>query len=169
MDKQLHITQGEYATGSAPDLVISTLLGSCVSCCLWDPEARVGGMNHMLLAAAGERDAKHTLSGINAIEVLINDLVKLGAVRSRLQAKAFGGARMISGFSDIGAQNAAFTLTYLSQEDIPVVTQSLGGQHARNLRFWPATGRVLQKLTDVQVRDVPMTTPQPSGNGLELF
>lgn len=169
MQQNLHITQGEHATGTGPDLMISTLLGSCVACCLWDPDARVGGMNHMLLAMATGGDAARALSGINAMEILINDLVKLGAARSRLQAKAFGGARMISGFSDIGAQNAAFIVSYLSQEGIPLVTQSLGGQTARNLRFWPGTGRAMQKMTDVNVRDVEIVVPAARGNGLELF
>ncbi|WP_299041784.1 chemotaxis protein CheD [uncultured Tateyamaria sp.] len=165
----IHITQGEHATGVADEVVISTLLGSCVACCLWDPVNRVGGMNHMLLALSGANDTSHTLSGINAMEVLINDLIKLGAVRNRLQAKAFGGARMISGFSDIGAQNATFTVQYLAQEGIPLVTQSLGGNLARNLRFWPGSGRAMQKVTDVTVRDVEVGAPAPSGNGLELF
>ena len=167
--QNLHITQGEYATGVGPDVMISTLLGSCVACCLWDQVSGIGGMNHMLLAMSGDRDTSHTLSGINAMEVLINDLVKLGAVRSRLRAKAFGGARMISGFSDIGAQNATFTIEYLAQEGIPLVTQSLGGQQARNVRFWPGTGRAMQKVTNVNVRDVEVHQPALPGNGLELF
>lgn len=169
MDHVLHITQGEHATGAGANFLISTLLGSCVACCLWDPIARVGGMNHILLAMSGNGDTTNALSGINSMEVLINDLVKLGALRSRLQAKVFGGARMISGFSDIGAQNATFALSYLSQEEIPLVAQSLGGQNARNLRFWPGTGRALQKIADVPVGDMEVTVPSPSGNGLELF
>lgn len=165
----IHITQGEYATGQGADTVISTLLGSCVACCLWDPVAHVGGMNHMLLAMPGGSETSQRLSGINAMEILINDLVKLGAVRSRLLAKAFGGAQMISGFSDIGTQNAAFTVSYLNQESIPLVTQSLGGQQARNVRFWPGTGRAMQKVTDITVQDAELSPPMPQGNGLELF
>lgn len=165
----LHITQGEHAIGKGPDIVIATLLGSCVACCLWDPEAQVGGMNHMLLATATGVDRTQTLSGINAMEVLINDMVKVGAVRSRIMAKAFGGARMIMGLSDIGSENATFTLAYLRQEGIPIVTQSLGGRQARNVRFWPGTGRAMQKLTDIRVRDVEERPPVSAGNGLELF
>ena len=123
----------------------------------------------MLLAMSADRETSRTLSGINAMEVLINDLVKLGALRNRLRAKAFGGARMISGFSDIGAQNATFTMEYLAQEGIPLITKSLGGSLARNVRFWPGTGRAMQKVTDVNVRDVEVQQPAPSGNGLELF
>ena len=170
MTQNIHITQGEHAICSDPDLVISTLLGSCVACCLWDPVAQVGGMNHMLLAQGqGGRDAQRTLSGINAMELLVNDLVKRGADRRRLRAKAFGGARMISGLSDIGAQNAQFTQSYLAQEGIPLITQSLGGQLARNIRFWPGTGRAMQKMTDTHVRDADVGAATPAGNGLELF
>ena len=168
-EHRLHITQGEYATGQDPDVVISTLLGSCVSCCLWDPLAGVGGMNHMLLAKPSAGETARALSGINAMEVLINTLIKLGAKRTRLQAKAFGGARMISGLSDIGAENAEFTVSFLRQESIPLVTQSLGGNRARNVRFWPATGRVMQKLTDATVREVESDTPVGRDDGIELF
>lgn len=168
-ETRLHITQGEYAVGTSDALVISTLLGSCVSCCLWDCEAGVGGMNHMLLARTSAGATAHTLSGINAMELLINELIKLGAQRNRLNAKVFGGARMVSGLSDIGAENAAFTKSYLAAEGIPLVTQSLGGCQARNLRFWPATGRAQQKMTDVSVRDAEVQPPETIGNSIELF
>lgn len=167
MPQTIHITQGEYAIGSEPDLVISTLLGSCVACCLWDPVLHIGGMNHILLAISHGTGAGSTLSGINAMEVLINDLVKLGAERRRLQAKLFGGAQMISGFSEIGVTNASFALHFLEQEGIPVLSQSLGGQYARNVRFWPSTGRAMQKVTDTAVEETAVV--DPSGNGLELF
>ena len=168
-DQRLHITQGEYATGSNPSVVISTLLGSCVSCCLWDSAAGVGGMNHMLLANPRVGATTRSLSGIHAMEMLINALIKQGAQRARLQAKAFGGARMIRGLSDIGAQNAEFTVAFLRKEGIPLVTQSLGGTHARSVRFWPTTGRVMQKLTAVTVREVEVVTPPDIGAGVELF
>ncbi|MEL6620811.1 MAG: chemotaxis protein CheD [Pseudomonadota bacterium] len=168
MGQRLHITQGEHATGQGDHVVITTLLGSCVSCCLWDAHAQVGGMNHMLLAKRIDGSHTQTLSGIAAMERLINDLTKLGAQRDRLKAKAFGGARMISGFSDIGAQNADFTTEFLAQEGIPLVTQSLGGTHARTIRFWPGSGRVMQRVTDANVPEVEVRPTSP-GNGLELF
>ncbi|WP_299147759.1 chemotaxis protein CheD [uncultured Tateyamaria sp.] len=126
-------------------------------------------MNHILLANGTDGSTAPTLSGINAMEILINDLIKLGAQRDRLKAKVFGGARMISGLSDIGAENAEFAVSYLSQERIPLVTQSLGGTQARNLRFWPASGRVMQKLTNTRVNDVEVKPPHPPTHGLELF
>ena len=166
---KLHITQGEYATGNDPSAVISTLLGSCVSCCLWDSEAGVGGMNHILLARSKSDDPLQNSSGVNAMEILINALIKLGANRKNLAAKAFGGAQMVSGLSDIGAQNAEFTVNFLAQEGIPLVTQSFGGQQARNLKFWPASGRVIQKLTDSEVRVVELAPAVQPGHDVELF
>lgn len=123
----------------------------------------------MLLAHASGQTTHRTLSGINAMELLINDLVKLGADRTRLRAKAFGGSRMISGLSDIGMQNANFLREYLQQEGIQLVTHSLGGTLARNIRFWPGTGRVLQRMTDAIVQDTAANVQMPKGNGLELF
>lgn len=168
-DRRIHITQGEHAVAQGADTMISTLLGSCVACCLWDDLAGVGGMNHMLLASDRNGSAIDTLAHINEIETLINALIKLGAQRARLKAKAFGGARMVSGLSDIGQQNAEFTLKYLASEGIPLVTHSLGGSAARNVRFWPATGKALQRVSDVSIEDEKPNDTRQDGNGIELF
>jgi len=168
-ETRIHITQGEHATGSDPGVVITTLLGSCVSVCLWDEEAGLGGMNHMLLPRPSSGSQARTLSGLQAMEILINDLLKQGAMRHRLKAKAFGGARMIRGLSDIGQQNVEFTERFLAQERIPLAQASFGGTQARNLRFWPATGRAFQKLTDTEVRLVDVEPPIVYGQGVELF
>jgi chemotaxis protein CheD len=169
--KRVVITQGEHAVGSDPDVSISTLLGSCVACCYWDPVANVGGMNHILLATTTKQMASCDHAGVNAMELLINDLLKLGAMRNRLQAKLFGGAQMISGLSEIGPANCAFALDYLKRENIPCLSQSLGGDKARQLIFWPTTGAVRMKAQ----RDAPPPPPpvaEPvveAGNDLELF
>ncbi|MFK7764397.1 MAG: chemotaxis protein CheD [Roseobacter sp.] len=164
-----HITQGERAVGTQPEEVISTILGSCVSCCLWDPVAKVGGMNHMLLTVSTRSAGVCNLAGINAMELLINDILKLGGSRDRLRAKAFGGARMVAGLSDIGRVNSEFTLDFLAKEGIECEKHSLGGETARHIMFWPATGRALQKIrTDEIVEEVPAPAPE-TGNDLELF
>ena len=169
-ESRIHITQGEFATSSGDDTVITTILGSCVACCMWDPVAKVGGMNHMLLASSNAQDARSELAGVNAMELLINELIKKGALRSRLQAKAFGGARMISGLSDIGDANAAFTLQFLADENIECVGHSLGGTQARNVRFWPGSGRVMQKMTGTPPVEEPVKPAKAEpGNDLELF
>ncbi|MFK7745271.1 MAG: chemotaxis protein CheD [Roseobacter sp.] len=169
-EEKQHITQGERAVGQRPEQVISTILGSCVSCCLWDPVARVGGMNHMLLTVSTKSTGVCNLAGINAMELLINDVIKLGGSRDRLRAKAFGGARMVAGLSDIGRMNSEFTLDYLNKEGIVCEKHSLGGETARHVMFWPTTGRALQKIrTDAPLPpEVPMVQ-EDKGNGLELF
>lgn len=168
-ERKLFITQGEFAVADDPGTVISTILGSCVSCCLWDPHAGVGGMNHMLVAQDPRMHPAQSSEGINDMELLINALIRLGAHRSRLVAKAFGGGQMIKGLSRIGSQNSDFAVRYLARENIPLLVQSFGGPQARNLRFWPATGRVLQKLTNETVQEEASASRPIKMNGVELF
>ena len=167
---RIHIVQGERAVGNDPEQVISTILGSCVSCCLWDPVAKVGGMNHMLLAVSSSSSGVCNLAGINAMELLINDILKLGGKRERLTAKAFGGANMVAGLSDVGLKNSDFTIDFLEKEGIHCEKKSLGGDTARHIMFWPATGRALQKIRTDEVlpEETPVIAPE-TGNGLELF
>ncbi len=169
MTRSIVITQGEHRVSADPQVQITTLLGSCVACCLWDPLAAVGGMNHILLASTSRNATQSDLAGINAMELLINDLLKLGARRERLQAKLFGGAQMVNGLSDIGRANCAFAVGFLKQEDIPCVAQSLGGQFARQIVFTPTTGALRAKTTRGRMPDVPRQPVVPAGNGLELF
>lgn len=169
-ERRVHITQGERAVGSSSQFVISTILGSCVSCCLWDPEANVGGMNHMLLTVSSKSSGACNLAGINAMELLINDVLKLGARRDRLRAKAFGGARMVAGLSDIGKVNSTFTLEFLETEGIHCEGHSLGGDAARHIMFWPSSGRALQKIRrDEVLLAEQIVHDEDQGNGLELF
>ena len=88
-------------------MVLTTLLGSCVAACIRDPMAGVGGMNHFLLPGGtlGGNDRAVQRHGVHAMELLVNDLLKHGARRDRLEAKLFGGARMIDGLTDVGRQN----------------------------------------------------------------
>ncbi|MEM8577214.1 MAG: chemotaxis protein CheD [Pseudomonadota bacterium] len=168
MPQLIHITQGEHAVSAEADVTITTLLGSCVACCIWDPVAGLGGMNHMLLARTGFTGRLSNRSGVAEMETLINEIVERGGVRTRLRAKAFGGAHMVSGLSDIGPQNAAFALDYLAQEGIFCEASSLGGLSARLVRFWPATGRVQQKRTSDVPRD-RLAGGIARQNGPELF
>lgn len=167
--RSLYIAQGEHAVGDDPDHVISTILGSCVAVCLRDRRRSLGGMNHILLPEGGPSDFLSRSVGAGAMEALINALLKLGASRSDLEAKVFGGAAVVAGLSDIGERNGAFALDYLATERIPVISQSLGGSRARHIKFWPAIGRVTQKLvvaTDLPVATVPKP---PKANDLELL
>ncbi|KIN61101.1 putative chemoreceptor glutamine deamidase CheD [Sulfitobacter noctilucae] len=163
------ITQGEHYVSADPQATISTLLGSCVACCLWDPLAAVGGMNHILLATTSRNAARCDLVGVNAMELLINDLLKLGARRDRLKAKLFGGAQMINGLSEIGPANCAFATGFLEQESIPCVSQSLGGEFARQIIFTPSSGAVRAKTTRGRPAEAPPRPAPAIGNDLELF
>lgn len=140
------IGPGEYYI-TQRDMVIVTVLGSCVSACMRDPVAKVGGMNHFMLP---DRDAEGPLStsaryGAYAMEVLINQLFALGARRERLEAKVFGAARVLPGLSGIGERNAAFAMDYLKRESIRVVADDLGSSEPCKIYFFAQTGRVLLK------------------------
>lgn len=161
----IYIAQGEHAVGRRRDDVISTILGSCVSICLWDSMARVGGMNHMLLA---ERpDEACGTSGAAEIECLMNALLRHGASRDRMSAKVFGGSSMLAGMTDIGARNAAFASDWLEREKIAIDAQSTGGVRARQVHFMPESGRARQRF--VVNRPPEMVVKSRALNDVELF
>ncbi len=176
-ERVVHVVQGEYAVVAEPNLVLTTILGSCVSTCLWDPVAAVGGMNHFLLPGDANTSGESVKYGVNAMELLVNGLLQKGAVRARVQGKLFGGAHVIQNLSDIGAQNAEFALKFLRMEGIPCISQSMGGDRARRVRFWPTTGRAGQMLLDPSNAEVqqaerakPALPPASSAAGsIELF
>ncbi|WP_407493474.1 chemotaxis protein CheD [Pseudooceanicola sp. MF1-13] len=163
------ITQGEFAVSNTPGEQISTILGSCVATCLWDDEAHVGGMNHILVAQTNVGGILSDFAGVNAMELLINGLVRRGADRSRLKAKVFGGAKMVAGLSDIGGKNGAFVLEFLKREGIDCLGHSLGGTAARHIKFFPAEGRVMQKLVAATEAKEQPVRAEPERNGVELF
>lgn len=141
---------GEYYV-TAEDMVLVTVLGSCVAACLRDRVLGIGGMNHFLLPESA-RDADGFLSssaryGSYAMELLINQLIKLGARRDRLEAKVFGGGNVLRGFSanSVGERNAAFVLAFLRTERIPVVAQDLVGVYPRKVYYFPREGKVMVK------------------------
>ena len=166
-DRTSYIVQGEYRVSRDPAEVLSTVLGSCVAVCLWDPGAQVGGMNHFLLPAApGQGDAKMLRYGAHAMEVLINELLKMGARRLALQAKLFGGANVTDALGPIGKANATFALSYLGDEGIPCIAKSLGGTQARRIMFRPANGHVRQLIVEGAVpeqKPVPAPVRKPPG------
>ncbi|MGD9917856.1 MAG: chemotaxis protein CheD [Paenirhodobacter sp.] len=163
-----HIAQGEFAVEKGNDLSISTILGSCVATCLYDQSTGLGGMNHFLLPEGTGSALQSASFGVNAMELLINGLIKAGANRTHLKAKVFGGARLIAGLTDVGQKNAAFVLDFLTREGIECTGQSLGGTQARRIEFWPGSGRARQRLLgEAQVFE-SLAVPKP-GNGVELF
>ncbi|MGQ0501709.1 MAG: chemoreceptor glutamine deamidase CheD [Panacagrimonas sp.] len=139
----LKVLPGEYIV-TRRKVMLVTVLGSCVSACIRDPLARVGGMNHFMLpdTRSGSESARY---GGYAMEVLINELLKQGASRARLEAKVFGGGAVLRGFTkgNVGQRNADFVLEYLQAENIPLSAQDLCGVHPRRVHYFPLTGQVL--------------------------
>lgn len=165
--QKTYISQGEYAISKGVDHVIATLLGSCVSACIWDSVAVIGGMNHVLFTDETKNAAQQFGHGVNGMELLINNLLQQGAKRDRLRAKVFGGAAMIAGLTNAGIKNGNFVRDFLSREQIAHVGGDVGGNLARRLEFWPGTGRARMKLVNTQVKT---EKPQPiEANDVELF
>jgi chemotaxis protein CheD len=140
------ILPGEYFVYNE-DVLIMTTLGSCIAACLWDRNARVGGMNHFMLPDAGEGGADSGRYGSYAMELLINEMMKKGASRMTLEAKVFGGGAVISGMSSInvGERNTAFVMDYLKTERIPVVSKDVLEIYPRKVCFFPASGKAMVK------------------------
>lgn len=143
-----HITlePGEFHASARP-VTITTLLGSCIAACLYDPVNKVVGMNHFLLSNRRySRDLPNFASeagryGIHAMELLINSMLRHGAERKRLRAKVFGGATILKhsgrlgNFFCVGEVNRRFILDFLAEERIPLVAHELGGDKGRVIHF----------------------------------
>jgi chemotaxis protein CheD len=173
--RRINLVQGEYDVSADPGVVFTTILGSCVAACIRDPVAGVGGMNHFLLPGKteGTRTGDAERYGVHLMELLVNGLMKKGARRDRLEAKLFGGAKMMDRLSDIGRLNAEFAEQFLKHEGIRRVGGSLGGEQGRRIQFWPVSGRARQiMLTGDRpfVNPAPVKVPAPASIGeVELF
>ncbi len=173
--QRVNIVQGEYFVTDDLNVVVTTLLGSCVAACIRDPIARVGGMNHFLLPAPEVRVRNNDAEryGVHLMELLVNGLLQRGARRDRLEAKLFGGARTVEGLSDIGARNAAFAERFLRNEDIVIVGGSLGGESGRRVQYWPVSGRARQAIMSADktlpLPVAPVMPKAPDGGEVEFF
>ncbi|QKO20398.1 chemoreceptor glutamine deamidase CheD [Rhodoferax sp. BAB1] len=137
------VLPGEYFV-SSDDVLIMTVLGSCIAACIWDGKARVGGMNHFMLPEGEDGSGRY---GSYAMELLLNEMIKMGARRETMQAKVFGGGAVMAGFTtmNVGERNTKFVLDYLATERIPVVSQDVMDIHPRKVCFFPVTGKALVK------------------------
>jgi len=151
---EYYVTRGEEA--------VSTVLGSCVSACVRDPVRNVGGMNHFMLredATVGPNNwldpavGLSTRYGSYAMESLINDLLKLGAVRERLEIKLFGGGRILAGMTDVGDRNINFIRNFIKIEGLSIAAEDMGGTQPRKVIYFPTNGRVkMRRLRQVENR-----------------
>ncbi|MFK7161381.1 chemoreceptor glutamine deamidase CheD [Marinospirillum sp. MEB164] len=144
------VLPGEYYATQGEEMVV-TVLGSCVAVCLRDRSSGIGGLNHFLLPEDRSADASPLTEsaryGVYAMELLVNHLLKLGAQRKRLEAKVFGGGRVIKDFSfaNVGERNVRFVMQHLRDEGIPVAAQDVLNTYPRKVHFFPRTGRVMLK------------------------
>jgi chemotaxis protein CheD len=145
------ISPGEYYF-TDKDMVIVTVLGSCVSACIRDSVTGIGGMNHFMLpdSAAADKDSPVSESmryGTYAMEVLINQLLRNGARRENLEAKIFGGGNVLKSFTtmNVGDRNAIFVRRFLKEERIKVTGEDLLDIYPRKVYYFPKTGKVLVK------------------------
>jgi chemotaxis protein CheD len=145
------ILPGEYYFTNK-DMLIVTVLGSCVAACIRDRVSGIGGMNHFMLPDNGSAEGDNPVSasmryGSYAMEVLINQLLKAGARRENMEAKVFGGGNVLRGFTaiNVGERNAKFVRHFLRAEKIKITAEDLNDIHPRKVYFFPRTGKVLVK------------------------
>jgi len=176
------ILPGEYYyTGH--DMMITTVLGSCVSACIRDHVSGIGGMNHFMLPDGGS-DADSPISssmryGTYAMEILINEMLKAGARRENLEAKVFGGGAVLRGFSaiNVGERNAKFVKDYLRTEGIRITAEDLNDIWPRKVNYFPRTGKVMVKklkgtdaALEMKERDYAgKLAKKPVGGDIDLF
>lgn len=148
----IKVLPGEYHVGPE-GTALTTVLGSCVSACISDPLAKLGGMNHFMLPDGGGVDGASARYGLYAMEMLVNELLRAGARRERLQAKVVGGGNVLPGFvtDPIGTRNATFVRKFLAEERIPIVGADLMGPHARRLAYFPGSGRTLVRTVGAPI------------------
>ncbi|HEY7639218.1 MAG TPA: hypothetical protein VH814_05805 [Steroidobacteraceae bacterium] len=155
------ILPGEFYV-TREDEVIDTVLGSCVAACIRNARLGIGGMNHFMLprpAGAGD-DAwekiagRATRYGTASMEQLINSLLRAGGDRKELEVKIFGGGRVLSSLSDIGARNVTFVHEFLRHEGLKIASEDTGDTCSRHVHYFPRTGRVRVRHLSPRTIDV---------------
>jgi chemotaxis protein CheD len=173
---------GEFYVTNKSDEVLVTVLGSCVSACIRDPHTGIGGMNHFMLphhkSGTWGDDLRSTRFGNFAMEKLINELIKAGCTRERMEIKVFGGGNVTDMSTAIGSENAEFVLRYLQMEGLSCAAQDLGGTLPRRIHYYPSEGRVVRRLLGTSDRyavhreehdyENRLLVQQPSGE-IDLF
>jgi chemotaxis protein CheD len=180
------ILPGEFFV-TRSDEAITTVLGSCIAACIRDPAVRIGGMNHFMLPednSVGRSSwldgpgALSTRYGSYAMESLINELMKLGARRERLEVKLFGGGRILSSMTDVGQKNITFARHFLKLEGFKIAAEDVGDVYPRRVVYFPTTGVVMLKrlraldVVEIAQRETNYLTTlanKPADNDVELF
>ncbi|WAR46555.1 chemoreceptor glutamine deamidase CheD [Methylomonas rapida] len=177
---------GEYYV-TTDDELITTVLGSCVSACIRDAVAGIGGMNHFMLPVTSQsrlnsRDESIVGTALRygnyAMEHLINTILQYGGKRKNLEVKLFGGSKIIATLGDVGLRNIEFVLDYVDTEALKLVSHDLGDIYPRKVNFYPQTGRVrMKKIKDLHNDTILLREKQygtqlktaPVEGSIELF
>jgi chemotaxis protein CheD len=179
------ILPGEFFV-TRHDEAITTVLGSCISACIRDTKLRIGGMNHFMLPedkSGGKSSWMEgptglaTRYGTFAMESLLNELMKLGAVRERLEIKLFGGGRILSSMTDVGAKNIDFAHSFLALEEFRIAAEDVGDTCPRHVDYYPYTGKVmLKRLRSLEAQAIShreaeyrRRLAEPPADDVELF
>ena len=193
LDKQRQIVVAKILPGefyvTKQEEAISTVLGSCISACIWDDKMGVGGMNHFMLPTKGDSIGAHGWQednsytcryGLWAMEYLINEVLKHGGSRQNLKVKLFGGGKVLVNMSsDVGERNIQFAQEYIENEGIKIISTDVGGPWPRKVLFFPNTGKALVKKLqtthndtiqrrEIQYRD-SLEQPVSDSTDIELF
>jgi len=171
---RITVMQGMVEVSADADVVLTTVLGSCIAACMFDPVARVGGMNHYLLAEPQGRDASvaaDTHYGVYLMELLINSMLKKGASKSRIRAHIYGGANIHQNMQRIGTANVAFAEGFLNAEGIMITHRDVGGTSARRVDFLAALGKARCRSVDPAAAPAakPIDTRPKSVGDVEFF
>lgn len=172
--ERLTVMQGQALVSSDARVEYSTVLGSCVALCLFDPETHVGGMNHFLLSeppAGMSNSAVDEHYGTYLMELLVNQMLGKGARKARLKAHLYGGANVNRNMMRIGTANAEFARGFLQREGIDLLRSDLGGTNARRVDFRPASGQVRCRVVEDRFAPPvkPTTRPARDLGEVELF
>jgi len=154
----VRLLPGEFFV-SGEEAVLTTVLGSCVSACIRDPDSGIGGMNHFMLPnkeGGGAQDKESAgRYGAHAMEFLIEGILRLGGQRDNLEAKLFGGGKIVEGMSDVGQRNIEFVHDYLSDMGVVIAAEDLGLAFPRKINYFVPSGRVMvKKLRALHSRSV---------------
>lgn len=191
-DKQRHciaakILPGEFYVTKNRE-IITTVLGSCVSACIRDPDFAIGGMNHFMLPENGESKLVNTSDfcsnaaryGNYAMEQLINEILKNGGRRNALEIKVFGGGRVLQHMthSDVGGRNIDFVIKYIAAEGLKIAAKDLGDIYPRKVVYDPYSGKVQVKKLRTMHNDtivkretgyMKILQEEPVSGDIELF
>jgi chemotaxis protein CheD len=182
--ENLHVVKifsGDWHVSHKGGEMIATILGSCVSACIRDPYAGVGGMNHFLLPGDENSDSQVSESaryGVFAMESLINGILKAGGQKSRFEVKVFGGGNVINNSARIGSKNARFIREFLQKEGFRIASEDLEGDYPRRLHYYPDTGKVMLRhlrrkedmvVVEEEARYKKAIITKPLVSDIELF